>query len=124
MAVITPTKLPVNDTGKVEVWKWAAVANGDTCAKVYCGSRTDKTVSHHGTDDGGTLAFQGSLDPSDTETYVTLTDVAKTALTGLATPEVMYEILQNCYWLKPVLTGGGAGTNLDIYLMMTRAGSL
>jgi len=116
--VVSPTSVFQQSYGgmDVRIVEWNNIANGDTCAPFDCTAYPDKSIDLHGTYDTGTIAIHGSNHPT-TPVYSVLTDAFDTALTALAANEVKV-VMQHTALIKPVLTGGGASTDLDITMLL------
>lgn len=116
MADIQPERLRFTDT--YVLWRWGdvgvGVANGDTCLPIQLSGHKEVTFGGRGGTWGtGALAIHGSLVNDGSTGYVVLTDSARTPISMAA--DGITEVLQNCMYVKPVLTGSGA-SGLFIYL--------
>lgn len=93
-------------------YTWAEVAQGDDFAAATI-EVTPYTMMMQvdGTPDGATIAIHGSIDGV---TYYPLDDAEGTAI-GL-TAAGLVSIGEAPYYIKPVLTGGGASTALTVQI--------
>lgn len=113
MATITAVKQDTTGMVGILLYLWEALtaANLDG-SRIRCPQYTDKTVQILGTFDGATCTMQGSNDGS---TWFSLTDpqgnaIAKAAAAGEA-------IIESPLWIRPLVSGAGAGTDLDVYII-------
>ena len=96
---------------------WAAMAQGDVGATYEASAHyPDKCVQFTGTFGGATIVLQGSLGTAS-PTYFTLTDpqgnaISKTDVAG-------EQVLENCYTVRPNITGGDGTTAITVKLLMT-----
>ena len=104
------------DGGALALFKWLAMAAGDTGQPISCGAYPDKTVHVLGTF-GGTVTIQGTLDPA-AGTYATLNDPQGNALTYTA--EKIENVLEHVYLIRPSV-GAGAGP-VDVWLLCATGG--
>lgn len=95
-------------------WTGFQVA-GDTGTPFACPNYPDKSIQVVGTFGGATVTIQGS-NMIDNPTYATLNDGTGAALT--ITSAGIKQILENTYWVRPIISGGDANTNLDVYLLV------
>lgn len=102
--------------GRLQGRKWGGIAQGDTAAAIPIPSLADKTIQVVGTFGGGSISIQGALE-SDlaTAVFTELTNPQGDALSYSAAG--IDTVLQNVYWIKPVLTGGDGTTDIDVYLL-------
>jgi len=91
---------------------------GDTGAPFACPNYADKSIQVVGTFGGATVTIQGS-NMIDSPTYATLNDITEMPLT--ITSAGIKQILENTYWVRPIISGAGATTNLDVYLLVETA---
>ncbi len=111
--ISSSTTAPLRGTRTI---KWTGLnQTGDTGAKINCVMYPYKTVHVTGTFDGATVTIRGS-NMIDDPTWVTLNDNGGSALTF--TSAAVKTIRENTYWISPILTGGGAATDLEVYLLM------
>jgi len=75
----------------------------------------DKTAQAKGTFGGAALTIEGSLDADIAGTYAGLTDPQGTAISFAAAG--IEALLENVYWVKPVLTGG-TGSSITVTMLM------
>ena len=96
---------------------WPALANGDTGTAIRYSEYADRSVQVSGAFGGGTLTMQGSNDPTSPTNWSPLTDTLENdiAKTGAA----MEQILQASAWIRPILSGGAAGS-VDVKLFLRR----
>lgn len=97
---------------------WAAMGKGDTgkpfqIAEVPMPS--DRSVHVIGTPDGETLTIEGTNEKVAT-TYTTLDDASGDALTF--TTAGIKQILPICNWIRPSMSGSGAGASITVNLLM------
>lgn len=97
------------------VWENLSLADGEG-DWLESGLLSDKTVHAFGTYGGGTITMQGSNDPADTKNAVTLTD-AGTATDITFTGDGGRQILENYRFVRPLLSGAGGATDIDVYIM-------
>lgn len=96
---------------------WAGLDADDTGSPYACVSHyPDKVVQITGTFDTTTVTMQGTLDTGASPTYFTLTDpqgnaISKTAAAG-------EQILENCYKIRPSVSGG-ASTDITVKLLLS-----
>lgn len=104
----------VASTGGVSL-TWAALGQGDDGSPADYENYADRTVQITGAFGGATVQLVGSLDGVN---YAPLTDQrgdeinvsgADLKLVAEATP-----------WVKPVVSGGGAGTNITVSMYLRR----
>jgi len=123
MAVITPTKVSTPHDGPIEIWQWIGMAAGDTALPVVCKSYQDKAVSWIAATVGTAVAtIQGALDPAGAD-FAILHDTrgfANPLTITLATTATIAAILEPCYAVKPVLTGGATTAGVDVRLYIGR----
>jgi hypothetical protein len=109
----------VSDVGMrgVQVIKWANMRSAGNVGKPYaCPNFADKSVHVTGAFYGATVTIQGSNEPDDPSSWVTLNDTGGTALTF--TSAAIKQIRENSYWVRPSISGGAAGTELTVYLLI------
>ena len=92
---------------------WAALAANDDGAPLKYGQLADRTVQVAGTFDGATVVLEGSLDGSH---YHTLTDPQGNALSFTAAG--LEAVTEAVAFIRPRVTGGGAGVALDVLLLL------
>jgi len=96
--------------------KWGALqVTGDTGTPFACPNYPTQSVQVVGTFGGATVTIQGS-NMIDDPTYATVNDGVGTALTF--TSAGIKKIMENTYWVRPIISGAGADTNLDVYLLV------
>lgn len=91
--------------GEMVVITWT-LASGDTAAPVSFAEYADRSFQLEGDDGGGTTTIEGSLDGTN---YKVLTDPQGNALSFTAV-NIIEQISEATVWIKPVLTGGAAGS--------------
>jgi hypothetical protein len=120
MPVITPVRVNPSEVD-LEIWKWIGMAAGDTALPVRCNYKQDKTVLWIATTVGTAVAtIQGALDPAESA-FAILHDTrgfANPLTITLATTATLAAILEGCYSVKPVLTGGATTAGFDTWLFM------
>ncbi len=95
--------------------KWESLTlAGDSGAPFACPNYTDKSIQVFGTFGGATVTIQGS-NVIDSPTYATLNDPSGTSLA--ITSAGIKQVLENTYWIRPIVSGGDTTTDLDIYLL-------
>lgn len=94
---------------------WETMGNADTGTSVDMPHYSDKTVQIIGTFGGATVTVQGSNDGGTT--WATLSDDQGTALA--VTAATLALIAQNPRSIR-VITSGGTGTDVDVYLIAKR----
>lgn len=96
---------------------WEGIQNGDDCAAFIDFSEyDDRTMQVTGTLDGATVAMTGSVNGSD---FGTVNDQFGTAMSAIG-DEKPRAISEYVYALKPVITGGGASTDITIQILAKR----
>ncbi len=109
--VETPIGGPDNLTKQVF---WETLTNVNTEGAPY--KRTghaDRSVQVSGTFNGATCSIVGS---NDGTTYFNLTDPQGNAIT-FTSADRMEQIMEVCLYIKPLLTGAGASTDLDVTII-------
>ena len=123
MPVITPALVSTPYDGKIQVWKWIGMAAGDTAGSVKCSDYQDKSVLWIATTVGTAVAtIQGAVDPAESA-FAILHDsrgFANALTITLATTATIATILEACYSVKPVLTGGATTAGFDTWLFLRR----
>lgn len=105
---------PINDDARLITW--SGIQASDTCDVVASLSEyDDRTVRVSGVFDGATLSVHGSPDGSG---FSVMNDPFGVALD--CTVEKMRALVEYVQSIKPVLSGGGAGTNLTVHLLAKR----
>lgn len=98
------------------VVKWENISlTGETCAPFECPHYADKSIQVIGTFDGATITIQGS-NMIDSPTYSTLNDAEGDALEFSSAG--IKQILENSYWVRPSISGAGATTDIDVYMLI------
>jgi hypothetical protein len=119
MGVITPTVTTYDKRGwgtqQAFLVEWKTITQGDTCARIIMPAQNAGIVSVGGTLNGGTIALHGSNNPTDTD-FLVLLDITETALTGLGLSH--RQVLDHPLAYKPILTGGGGSTDIDVRLLL------
>lgn len=119
MANVNAQKLPASLWGgQLNLQQWEGVVLGDTPIAISLNPNlADCSVSVAGTWGGATISFQGALNSTlGDAVFVELTNPAGDALNFSA--DALETVLQNCFFVKPVLTGGDGTTDLDIILLV------
>ena len=94
---------------------WSGLAAGDDGAPIDLAAFADRSVQVAGTFDGATVEIHGTVDGTN---YVVLSDPQGNALSfSTAKIEAVTELV---YRIKPVVSGGGASTNLTVSLIARR----
>ena len=109
-AVLTPDP---NGRQSLQVISWTGLTNGDTGEAVRVSHWQDRSIQAIGTFDTSTLTIQGSNDGGTT--WATLRDPSSTALTFAAAG--LKQVLEIVDLIRPS-SSGGAGTDIDVFLMM------
>ena len=107
-----PTFTDLQDGVVLPVETYAAIKVSDTMDAIFCPALTDRSVHITGTANAGSISIQGSNDGTN---FVTLHDVFGNALTALA-PGYIGQINEECAWIKPVLSGGGGTTAMNVIM--------
>ena len=105
----------------VHIWKWVDVDSGDTLMPAVVGVFTDKAVGFVvGTAGDGALGLEGTIDPAVTPTtWYTLHDVRAGSNTiASVTATSTYQILENCFQVRPTISGT-TGANHTVWLIAT-----
>ncbi len=118
-----PTVSPVQvshplDHRNMRIYKWAALAAGDTAVPLVCGNFSDKTVYFLGTF-GGNMGLEGTPDPAGAAAYVTLKDASSTAIATISAAAVR-TVLDNAYLIRPTMGAGVAAVDCWVVLASTR----
>ncbi|MGL4813229.1 MAG: hypothetical protein ACRCXM_15775 [Beijerinckiaceae bacterium] len=119
MATIQPTQggaPPEPDSGLQRIIAWGPVAAGDTCAPADFAQFADRTVQVSGTFDGASVAIEGSIDG---ETWLPVTDPQGNAITASAAK--LEAISEMTTFIRPVITGGGAGCAVKVAILVRRS---
>jgi len=100
----------------VRVFRWEGIVQGDTCAPLNIAGCERLTLHAIGTFDTGTITVQGTVDPDPAGTFTALRDQTGTAisLTAAGIRKIGEDVVQ----VKPVLTGGGGSTDIDVFLLV------
>jgi len=116
-------KVEALNDGAVRV-TWANIKNGDTVEPAKVPARPDKTAHIFGTPNGATTKLQGSSDPlvqsnPGSANFVNLKslDGVEISITDFTTQANMPVILEAPEWIKPLITGAGASTDITIVLI-------
>lgn len=107
MAVAAPVRAgiaPDTKVGEMLTVTWT-MDTGDTATAVSYAEFADRSVQVEGNDGGGTVTIEGSNDGAN---YHTLTDAQGNALS--LTAPALEQVTESTVWIKPVLTGGAAGS--------------
>ncbi len=120
MAVIPAELIDEFYPGSVQgrVIHWDNIGQGDTCEPYEVIGFADKDVDINGTDNGGTIAIHEANHPTD-PVYSVVKDNANDEITGKV--DSHYTVVNHCYSIKPILTGGGGSTDFDITLILYNA---
>jgi len=85
-------------------------------APFACPSYPIKSVQVVGTWGGAVCTIQGSnWDDRATATYDTLHNMQGTNMQF--TGDTLRGVQENTYWVRPIITGGGATTDIDVYIL-------
>ncbi len=119
MAAIQWTEKPFG-VGSIQgrIIHWDNIGQSDTCATYDCVGFADKDIQISGTANGGTIAVHGA-NRDISPVYSVLKDNANDEITGLTVGH--FTIVNHCYSIKPILTGGGGSTDFDITLVLYNA---
>lgn len=113
MADIAPV-LTEDRNGDVKLWTWATLTSTNTAGSpikfVPWGDRCFQVTGTFGT---GTMVLQGSNDGTNWET---LTDVLGNALSFTASS--LAQVTEVPLYVRPLVTGGSAPTDLDVTIVM------
>ena len=95
---------------------WETMTDDDTGEWVECGAFADKTVAFSGTIGAGTIIFQGSNDPTQTNVW-TVNDHSgdPISITSLTVP-IGLLVAENPRWIRPV-TASGSSNYIDVRLI-------
>lgn len=80
-----------------------------------CPNYSIKSIQVIGTFGGATVTIQGS-NIIDSPTYASLTYDGTNAIAF--TSAGVKKIWENTYWVRPIISGAGATTTLDVYLLV------
>ena len=103
----------------VQTFKWTGFGiGGNNIGKEILSDPTftSRSVQVEGTWDGATVTIQGS-NMIDSPVFETLYDSGGNAISF--TTGAIKQIRENTYWIRPVVTGLGVATNLDVYLLLS-----
>lgn len=107
--------------GGIQVVRWVLTSAdpiGDAIAIPY---HTDMCIQAEGTIGTATYAFQGhNHTESATGTFMDLTTIVDTAITGTTLP-IVEQVGQAPFWVRPNLTTPGAGASVTFTLKATRS---
>lgn len=107
------------DGQNLKVVKWVNLNASDTGLPYVVAQYSDKTIQLVSTGGSG-ITIQGSNDPdSSTSDWETLNDPQGNALTAL-TADVIENILEHCYQLRPSAAAGVSGATVWLLLASTR----
>ena len=95
--------------------KWTSMLSGNIGTAYPCPNYADKSIHVTGGFYGATVTIQGSNEPDNPSSWITLSDATGNALTFADVG--LKQILENCYWIRPIVTGGAGGTNINVYLL-------
>ena len=95
---------------------WTGITQGDTIVGVNIGSYPDQSVHVDGGFGGSTITIEGSMQTTTggPGSWIVLTDAFNTTLSFTTTS--IKNVLQNCYWVRPQISGG-AGASVNVYLI-------
>ena len=112
MATVAPvTTYP--ERGVVSI-SWSGIASGSTCGIASLVRYPDKTVHFTGTFGTGSVTLQGSNTAS--AGYLALVDPQGNAITA-ATGGKIEAILENPYYIKPVVAVSDAGMAVNVKIV-------
>lgn len=100
-----------SDRGQL-IAHWDALDGVNTGAMADMGGSRDRTVSFVGTWDSATAILQGSNDGS---VWFTLNDYLGVDIS--ATGNAMFLVAETPRYIRPVTSGGGASTNVDVIVV-------
>lgn len=113
MATIPAERVDIE--GGAYLIKWENMQSGDVGEAIRFAGAPDRTVQVFGTFDGATAAIEGSLD-TPTSNFATLTDPQGNSLSfSTAKVETVMELVR---FLRPAVSDGGAGTSLNVYILL------
>lgn len=119
MATRTATLIPNPARGKVEMWEWAGLLNGDDGSWVVLPAGQDRTVHAYGAFGvGGTVTIEGTLEmvavPVNPVGIRDNFGAALTLQTGAASLKGVHEVV---YQIRPKVTVGDGSTALTVRLL-------
>ena len=88
---------------------------GNVGKEYPCPNYADKSIHVTGAFYGATVTIQGSNEPDNPSSWITLHDPNGAVLTF--TSEGLKQILENSYWIRPIISGGANATNINVYLL-------
>lgn len=95
-------------------WEGLGIGGSNVGAPIDLPNYPDKSIQVVGVFGGATVTIEGSNIPG-VPVYSTLNDAEGVALTF--TSAGLKQVLENTYWIRPVVTSLGATTDLDVYLL-------
>lgn len=118
--VVEPPSPNVNITG-LRIIKWPNLLSADSGSPYFAPQYSAKVIQLSGTAGvGGAGTIQGTLEPG-TPIYGTLhspDSVAWTFVAADVTNNVIKQVLEDCYQIRPLMTGGDGSTSVTIYLFI------
>lgn len=93
---------------------WGGLLASDDGQPVAFGYSPERTIQVFGNFDGATLRFEGSLETVAPSHWSTLTDPQGNPL-EIASDKIE-TVMENTAWVRPVVVGGGASTDLTVLL--------
>ena len=114
MAVISWTKV-AGDDRNFRVIKWSGLNANDVGQGYNIAEYPDATIQVEGDTLTSGITIEGSIDPSDSASYRTLSDPQGNALDTITTAKIE-SVLEHVYWIRP--TAGASVVNATIYLMI------
>lgn len=93
---------------------WEGLTQGDDGRAISFGYSPERTIQVFGTFAGAVLRFEGSLETMSPSKWAALTDPQGNPLEIAADGIEM--VMENTAWVRPVVVGGAAGTDLTVIL--------
>lgn len=112
MATIDVAKVADSDNEHTVTYLWEELDQTDLDGEeVETLDYVDRSVQVVGTFDSATCAIQGSNDGTN---WSSLTDPAGNAIE--LTAAGLVQVIENCRYIRPLVSSAGASTDLDVYL--------
>ena len=106
----------------VRIIKWTLLDLDDSGAPYFAPQYSSKVIQWTGTPGvGGAGKIQGSMEPG-TPVWGTLHNPQGADASVVAadiTANLIVQMLEDCYQIRPFMTGGDGTTNVTVYLMVT-----
>lgn len=116
MAEINPTVVANSGDFSTRTYKFEQLGNGDTTAPIAATEYADRSIQVLGTFDTTTIIAEGSNDGG--ATWAPLTDYQDNAISFTAAG--LEGVAQVTGLLRMRVTAGGAGTDVDVYVVARR----